>query len=396
MVLRRELRPRGTALLGKYYEYESNVTNAEPFVGNPYVVIAHFCHTLNEDLRSYESHLRIYRVPLFQGIMRISNLVALGAGADESAATFCCAHCKDACLPFAYKYSRSSTAPLTSSHVSCSLFNGSSTQAAATEQQQSSISGGVLMFPVHIHCSRPDPVSLPRRQSLSLRHSAPLFRRLFTAVPHIPLPAAVALPGADGFVSPAGFLLSSPSQASHHSATRSHTMSYQDKLREAQAARGGQKGSPIPPPASVPGSGRTKPADLPAVAESPFSPEMQEELRTAITILSARLQREKPMTRAEFERFESAVAIIVEDASPTQELPTQAAPPAAAAPAVVSAPAPAPPAGGLKAIDELESEGPAWDAKAAVQYGLPSGVQNSYVIDDMGKMNPEEYQEALR
>ena len=173
-------------------------------------------------------------------------------------------------------------------------------------------------------------------------------------------------------------------------------MSYQDKLREAQAARGGQKGSPIPPPASVPGSGRTKPADLPAVAESPFSPEMQEELRTAITILSARLQREKPMTRAEFERFESAVAIIVEDASPTQELPTQAAPPAAAAPAVVSAPAPAPPAGGLKAIDELESEGPAWDAKAAVQYGLPSGVQNSYVIDDMGKMNPEEYQEALR
>ena len=47
-------------------------------------------------------------------------------------------------------------------------------------------------------------------------------------------------------------------------------------------------------------------------------------------------------------------------------------------------------------MDELESEGPAWDAKKAVQYGLPAGVQNSYVIEDMGKMNPEEYQEALR
>ena len=56
---------------------------------------------------------------------------------------------------------------------------------------------------------------------------------------------------------------------------------------------------------------------------------------------------------------------------------------------------PAPPAG-PKAMDELESEGPAWDAKKAVQYGLPAGVQNSYVIEDMGKMNPEEYQEALR
>ena len=51
---------------------------------------------------------------------------------------------------------------------------------------------------------------------------------------------------------------------------------------------------------------------MPQVADSPFSPALQEELRVAITTLSARLQREKPMTRAEFERFESAVGIIVE------------------------------------------------------------------------------------
>lgn len=177
-------------------------------------------------------------------------------------------------------------------------------------------------------------------------------------------------------------------------------MSYQDKLREAQAARGKQ-GSPVPPAAASPamgGGGGTNPSDLPAVAESPFSLEIQEELRTAITILSARLQREKPMSRAEFERFESAVAIIVEDATPMQELQTQAAaPPASAAAAAVSAPVVStPPDSGLRTMDELESEGPAWDAKAPVQYGLPAGVQNSYVIDDMGKMNPEEYQEALR
>lgn len=51
---------------------------------------------------------------------------------------------------------------------------------------------------------------------------------------------------------------------------------------------------------------------MPQVADSPFSPALQEELRVAIKVLAARLQREKPMARAEFERFESAVGIIVE------------------------------------------------------------------------------------
>lgn len=51
---------------------------------------------------------------------------------------------------------------------------------------------------------------------------------------------------------------------------------------------------------------------MPQVAESPFSESLQEELRVAITILAARLQREKPMSRQEFERFESAVGVIVE------------------------------------------------------------------------------------
>lgn len=111
------------------------------------------------------------------------------------------------------------------------------------------------------------------------------------------------------------------------------------------------------------------------------------------------------MTRAEFERFEAAVAIIVEDALPAQELPTQqvpmqqaSSPPRAAvsAPPVVSTPAPSVAADAeAKPMDEYESEGPAWDP-AQGGYGLPTGVENSYVLEGMAQMSPEEYQEALR
>lgn len=45
-------------------------------------------------------------------------------------------------------------------------------------------------------------------------------------------------------------------------------------------------------------------------------------------------------------------------------------------------------------IDD-EVEGPQWDA-SKVQYGLPMGVRNTYSIDDMDKMSPDEYQAALR
>lgn len=84
--------------------------------------------------------------------------------------------------------------------------------------------------------------------------------------------------------------------------------------KQAQAAKAGaaaRGGEPAPPPA--PGGGPSPSDDtMPQVADSPFSPALQEELRVAITVLAARLQREKPMTRSEFERFESAVGVIVE------------------------------------------------------------------------------------
>ncbi|CAM9382312.1 unnamed protein product [Ectocarpus sp. 6 AP-2014] len=140
---------------------------------------------------------------------------------------------------------------------------------------------------------------------------------------------------------------------------------------------------------------------MPQVAESPFSESLQEELRVAITILAARLQREKPMSRQEFERFESAVGVIVEDALPLQKLPSPASPAspeaAAAAPprlAVTQSPVPNADSDGDD-DDDFETEGPEWDAEK-VQYGLPMGARNTYDIDDMEKMNPEEYQAALR
>lgn len=214
-------------------------------------------------------------------------------------------------------------------------------------------------------------------------------------------------------------------------------MSYQDKLREAQEAREG-KDSSVPPTPALPTPLPQMPAravagaaaaaaataaataaspsvgggggggSVPANSKPPFSPEILEEIRTAITILAARLQREKPMSRVEFERFETAVAIIVEDALPRQELPTV---PAALSPtaayAVPSTPQvalpvqPVPPetsaADGntFHEFDEYESDGPKWNPEEG-GYGLPTGVANHYVIDNMGAMDADEYQDALR
>lgn len=66
----------------------------------------------------------------------------------------------------------------------------------------------------------------------------------------------------------------------------------------------------------------------------------------------------------------------------------------------MAAQSPVPPAAAAAADssstdDDFEVEGPQWDAKK-VQYGLPTGVKNTYDIDGMEKMNPDEYQAAIR
>lgn len=192
-------------------------------------------------------------------------------------------------------------------------------------------------------------------------------------------------------------------------------MSYAERLKAAQAAKaaarvgdqpsGNHSGVMSTPPSAPPAAAEMNPQEggggggLPDVAEpeSPFSDVVFEEIRTAIKILAARLQREKPLSRDEFERFEAAVAIIVEDALPMQELPAQPAPVAPAA-TVAAAPAALPVSNVAspnlrRTGDDIDNEGPAWDNKG---YGLPSGTQNTYVLEGMEAMTPEQYQEALR
>lgn len=207
----------------------------------------------------------------------------------------------------------------------------------------------------------------------------------------------ILLPHVDAFISP----ISAP-----HSSVKglgleqrlavTPMMSYADKLKEARAAKEAAARVRSNPSSTVPSM-----PSVPAVAAAgsgavdidskPLSDEILEAIRTSITILTARLQREKPLTRSEFERFESAVAIVVEDALPRQELPTQTMP-SSPPPSATLMPPQAKPEG--TTVDEVQNEGPEWDPKGG--YGLPRGVRNSYVIEDMGKMTPEEYQAALR
>lgn len=182
-------------------------------------------------------------------------------------------------------------------------------------------------------------------------------------------------------------------------------LSYAERLKQAKAAKAGGGRGPdasaapiasaasnaLPPPGS-PAAGEPQFAE----PESPFTPTVQEELRTAITVLAARLQREKPLSRDEFDRFEAAVAIIVEDAMPNQEIPIQQQQQqqsGGAAPQVPSARLSAP--AQTTQYDDEENEGAAWDPKAK-SYGLPTGTVNTYDIEGMGAMSPDEYQEALR
>lgn len=180
-------------------------------------------------------------------------------------------------------------------------------------------------------------------------------------------------------------------------------LTYADRLREARAAKqkaagGNQNIPPAPAPTrevSAPvAAGQQSNESLDGEPESQFSPAVYEELRTAINLLVARLQREKPMSRSEFERFETSVAIIVEDAIPRQELPVEvqeSAPPTAVPPLPPAAASPS----RRNTMDELESEGPAWD-RTTKSYGLPRGTTNTYDIEGMGAMTPEDYQQALR
>lgn len=88
-------------------------------------------------------------------------------------------------------------------------------------------------------------------------------------------------------------------------------------------------------------------------------------------------------------------------AAGTAEPAAAAASPVAEPRRLVAVQSPVPPeasassGGSSNTDDDFEVEGPQWD-ETKVQYGLPTGVRNTYDIDDMERMNPDEYQAALR
>lgn len=169
---------------------------------------------------------------------------------------------------------------------------------------------------------------------------------------------------------------------------------YAERLQQARIAKQMQGGAQSQAGRSIPdttSSPRPVPMDSNPV-DAQFSPLVQDALRTAITLLTARLQREQPMSRSEFDEFEEAVAIVVEDALPRQELPSSM-PPAEPAPPELTLPTP--PDVVPSVMSDDESEGPAWDPDNS-GYGLSPGTKNTYTLDGMGAMTPEEYQEALR
>ncbi|CAM9488123.1 unnamed protein product [Choristocarpus tenellus] len=114
------------------------------------------------------------------------------------------------------------------------------------------------------------------------------------------------------------------------------------------------------------------------------------------------MQRDAPMSVDEFERFEQAVALIVEDALPQQELPSPKV--EMPTPKVEMPPTPQSvasskveetvPTSQEDTEDDDESEGPAWDPTQG--YGISPSTTNTYVIEGMGTMDADEYQEALR
>ncbi|CAM9702096.1 unnamed protein product [Discosporangium mesarthrocarpum] len=193
--------------------------------------------------------------------------------------------------------------------------------------------------------------------------------------------------------------------------------SYAERLQQAKATKlnvGAAGGSSTPPPQlSTAEPLSVEPVRTPhnvggQHAEPAFSEEIQEDLRTAITLLTARMQREVPMSRSEYERFEAAISRIVEDAVPQDAIESSSTTTPIGANGIRAAAVaaygqktsidleggePSTPPQVTSTTDDFESEGPKWDGKG---YGLPSGTVNTYTIDGMGTMNPEEYQEALR
>lgn len=184
----------------------------------------------------------------------------------------------------------------------------------------------------------------------------------------------------EGFLHPT---LASNTRIRNASGGRLFMSSYKERLADVQRSRG-----------TAPAK-ETETPPAPAVAPSPFDDDMQEHLSEAISILSRRLQSGEPLSREEFSRFQAAANAIIEDCkeygSNTFKSPEPKRAPARSQTQPVRTE-------NQESLDSYEgdeeNEGPAWDEDKG--YGVPVGTTNTYVVEGMDKMTPEEYQDAIR
>ncbi|CAM9845029.1 unnamed protein product [Chrysoparadoxa australica] len=176
--------------------------------------------------------------------------------------------------------------------------------------------------------------------------------------------------------------------------------SYRDQLRAARASKGLEKQA-AQQSAQQPAQQSAQGNNMPTTAPSPFSDSLQEHLRVAIETLNIRANQDKPLTKDQLNRFEHAVAAITQDAVsnvipqappavPRTPPPQTVTVESTSTPVVAPAAPKAKPAWSPK-DDETEDE-----SEFDGSYGVAPGTANTYHLDGMAAMTPEEYRQALR
>mmetsp|Transcript_1105 Transcript_1105/g.1429 ORF Transcript_1105/g.1429 Transcript_1105/m.1429 type:complete len:210 (+) Transcript_1105:132-761(+) len=114
-------------------------------------------------------------------------------------------------------------------------------------------------------------------------------------------------------------------------------------------------------------------------------PNIETHLQNSINILSKRLNTRKPLQRDDLNRFQDSIRIIIDDIKSNMREDSLIHDSTIQSSIQKNK---------LEEEDDFESEGAKWDPSKG--YGMPTGTLNSYKIDGMENMSPDEYQEALR
>jgi hypothetical protein len=170
---------------------------------------------------------------------------------------------------------------------------------------------------------------------------------------------------------------------------------YRERLRAAQASRAGGPAIPAAPSTPVlpmpPVAGGVQQKSGAAAAskkKAEFPPHVAEALDDLVELVHKRKTKKLPLTAEQYARFSAASAIVLQDALKDGLSPTAVPPPAStpSSPRAVQA--------ASQSDFDMESEGPAF--KLEEGWGKAPGTRNTYAMDGIDSMTPDEYQENLR